>query len=118
MKPRLAIFTKNRTNPAYAAARSGADRIAQRHGAEATHYVPDVPDDISQQIELIDRDHHAGERVAIALRARELDAQDVLDLRHREQAARRCWPGALGAAGAGTGFAHEFVGSHRRGVRA
>ena len=31
--PRIAVFTKNRTNPAYAAARLGADRTAARFGA-------------------------------------------------------------------------------------
>ncbi|RYY64458.1 MAG: sugar ABC transporter substrate-binding protein, partial [Comamonadaceae bacterium] len=30
---RLAVFTKNRTNPAYAAARLGADRAAAALGA-------------------------------------------------------------------------------------
>ena len=39
--PRIAVFTKNRTNPAYAAARLGADRTAARLGATTVHYVPD-----------------------------------------------------------------------------
>ena len=51
---RLAIFTKNAINPAYAAARSGAERTARRLGAEVTHYVPQTPDDVAQQIALID----------------------------------------------------------------
>ncbi len=55
MRSRLAVFTKNRTNPAYAAARLGADRVAQRLGASVEHYVPDEPDNVSQQIALIDR---------------------------------------------------------------
>ena len=38
--PRIAVFTKNRNNPAYAAARLGADRTAARLNATATHYVP------------------------------------------------------------------------------
>jgi ribose transport system substrate-binding protein len=50
----LAIFTKNRSNPAYAAARLGADRTAQRLGASTAHYVPDQPDDVGEQIALID----------------------------------------------------------------
>ena len=45
MPPRIAVFTKNRTNPAYEAARLGADRVAERFGATTTHYVPDVPDE-------------------------------------------------------------------------
>lgn len=50
---RLAIFTKNRTNPAYAAARLGAERAAERHGASVVHYVPKKPDDIAEQRALI-----------------------------------------------------------------
>jgi ribose transport system substrate-binding protein len=52
---RIAIFTKNRTNPAYEAARIGADRAATRLGISTSHYVPKHPDDISEQIELIER---------------------------------------------------------------
>jgi ribose transport system substrate-binding protein len=53
--PRIAVFTKNRTNPAYAAARLGADRTAARLSATTAHYVPDVPDSVPEQIALIDR---------------------------------------------------------------
>jgi len=49
----VAIFTKNRTNPAYEAARLGADRTAARLGARTIHFVPDRPDDIEQQIALV-----------------------------------------------------------------
>lgn len=52
--PAIAVFTKNRTNPAYAAARLGADRTAQRMGARTVHYVPRKPDDATEQIALID----------------------------------------------------------------
>ena len=51
---RLAVFTKNRTNPAYDAARVGAQRAAAGTGAVVTHYVPQTPDDPQQQSELID----------------------------------------------------------------
>lgn len=51
---RLAIFTKNRSNPAYEAARLGADRVAVRFGAQTQHFVPETPDDVAQQIRLID----------------------------------------------------------------
>jgi ribose transport system substrate-binding protein len=54
-RPLIALFTKNRTNPAYAAARFGAERAAERHGAQVAHYVPDTPDDIAGQIALVDR---------------------------------------------------------------
>jgi len=55
MPPTIAVFTKNRTNPAYEAARLGADRVAARFGAETVHYVPDKPDDVAEQIALIER---------------------------------------------------------------
>ena len=49
----IAVFTKNRTNPAYHAARLGADRTAARNGARVLHFVPDTPDDIDEQIALV-----------------------------------------------------------------
>ncbi|MBX3608847.1 MAG: sugar ABC transporter substrate-binding protein [Hydrogenophaga sp.] len=52
---RLAVFTKNLTNPAYGAARLGAERAAAALGvAEVLHFVPQTPDDPDQQIALID----------------------------------------------------------------
>lgn len=51
--PRIAVFTKNRTNPAYEAARLGADRTAARLGATTAHYVPEKPDSVPEQITLI-----------------------------------------------------------------
>jgi ribose transport system substrate-binding protein len=53
MPQTIAVFTKNRTNPAYEAARLGADRTAARLGGRTMHYVPEKPDDIEQQIALI-----------------------------------------------------------------
>jgi ribose transport system substrate-binding protein len=50
----IAVFTKNRTNAAYQAARLGAERTAARLGAYVTHFVPDTPDDVEQQRALID----------------------------------------------------------------
>ncbi|HWE79965.1 MAG TPA: sugar ABC transporter substrate-binding protein [Pseudolabrys sp.] len=55
MPRRIAIFTKNRINPGYQGARIGADRTAQRLGAVTSHYVPVRPDDVDDQIALIDR---------------------------------------------------------------
>jgi ribose transport system substrate-binding protein len=52
--PVIAVFTKNATNPAYAAARMGADMTAARMGAVTRHYVPNKPDDVNEQIALID----------------------------------------------------------------
>lgn len=51
--PILAMFTKNHLNPAYAAARMGADRVAARIGARTVHYVPDIPDHAGQQQALV-----------------------------------------------------------------
>ena len=56
----LAVFTKNRVNPAYAAARLAADRVAAEAGARAVHFVPEKPDDVGQQKALV------GEALAIA----------------------------------------------------
>ena len=51
----VAVFTKNRTNAAYEGARFGADRVAARLGGRTIHYVPDIPDDVEQQLVLVDR---------------------------------------------------------------
>ena len=51
---KLAVFTKNRTNPAYEAARLGADRAAKWLGAETQHFVPQTGDDPEQQSALVD----------------------------------------------------------------
>ena len=51
---RLAVFTKNRKNPAYVGARLGADRVAARHGCVVTHYVPETPDDVDEQHALLE----------------------------------------------------------------
>jgi ribose transport system substrate-binding protein len=54
IRPRtLAIFTKNRVNPAYDAARLAADRVAAAAGARTVHYVPQTPDDVTQQKALV-----------------------------------------------------------------
>ena len=51
----LAVFTKNRTNDAYAAARLGAECTAARLGASVVHYVPRQPDSIEEQIALVEQ---------------------------------------------------------------
>jgi ribose transport system substrate-binding protein len=51
----LAMFTKNRENPAYAAARLGADRVAARLNARITHYVPVVPDSVAEQLAFVEQ---------------------------------------------------------------
>ena len=52
-RPVLAIFTKNRVNPAYTAARLAVDRVAAEAGGRAIHYVPETPDDVGQQKALV-----------------------------------------------------------------
>jgi ribose transport system substrate-binding protein len=53
--PVIAVFTKNRTNPAYTAARLGAERVAARHGARVVHYVPQRPDNVEEQVALVEQ---------------------------------------------------------------
>ncbi len=52
-RPTLAVFTKNRLNPAYDAARAAADRVAAEAGARTIHYVPQTPDDVGEQKGLV-----------------------------------------------------------------
>ncbi|MBI3197987.1 MAG: sugar ABC transporter substrate-binding protein [Rhodospirillales bacterium] len=51
--PVLAVFTKNRVNPAYDAARLVADRVAAEAGARTVHYVPATPDHVGEQKSLV-----------------------------------------------------------------
>ena len=57
--PLVAVFTKNRLNPAYHGARVAAERVAARFGARVRHFVPEAPDDVDEQIALI------GEAIAV-----------------------------------------------------
>ena len=49
----LAVFTKNRVNPAYDAARLAVDRVAADAGARTVHYVPATPDHVGEQKALV-----------------------------------------------------------------
>lgn len=49
----IAVFTKNRVNPAYAGARLGIDKLAARFGCSVRHCVPETPDSIDEQRELL-----------------------------------------------------------------
>ncbi|MBN9671519.1 sugar ABC transporter substrate-binding protein [Roseibium aggregatum] len=51
--PLIAVFTKNNTNPAYAAARRGVDLVAREKGATTAHFVPESPDNVEQQKALV-----------------------------------------------------------------
>jgi ribose transport system substrate-binding protein len=49
----IAVFTKNRVNPAYAGARLGIDGLGRRFGCSVRHYVPEKADDIEEQRSLL-----------------------------------------------------------------
>jgi len=51
---RIAVFTKNQTNPYFQVVRMGADSAAKQMGATTTHYIPTKPDSIPEQLSLID----------------------------------------------------------------
>ena len=76
--PRIAVFTKNRTNPAYEAARLGADRVAARFGATTAHYVPDEPDSVPEQIALIARAIAARPDAAVFVPVHETACNDAI----------------------------------------
>jgi ribose transport system substrate-binding protein len=59
-QPTIAVFTKNRLNPAYDAARAAADRVAAEAGGRTIHYVPDTPDDVGEQKALVTQALAAG----------------------------------------------------------
>jgi ribose transport system substrate-binding protein len=45
----IAVFTKNATNPAYAAFRFAVDQVAVAAGATTAHFVPRQPDNVDEQ---------------------------------------------------------------------
>ena len=45
----IAVFTKNTTNPAYAAFRLATDQVARASGVRTVHFVPNKPDDVDEQ---------------------------------------------------------------------
>jgi ribose transport system substrate-binding protein len=45
----IAVFTKNSTNPAYAAFRFAVDQVARSGGAKTVHFVPKQPDNVDEQ---------------------------------------------------------------------
>src|SRR6476660_4310724 len=50
----IAVFTKNTTNPAYAAFRLAADQIGQGNGAQIKHFVPKQPDNVDEQKAMVE----------------------------------------------------------------
>ena len=51
----IAVFTKNATNPAYAAFRMAADQVARAAGAKTTHFVPKQPDNVDEQTAMVEQ---------------------------------------------------------------
>ena len=51
----IAVITKNRTNPAYVGARFGAELVLATHKIPSVQFVPENPDDIAEQSELVRR---------------------------------------------------------------
>jgi ribose transport system substrate-binding protein len=49
----IAVFTKNATNPAYAAFRIAADQVARAVDAKTTHFVPEQPDNADEQTAMV-----------------------------------------------------------------
>ena len=51
---RIAVFTKNQTNPFFQSVRLGADSAAKQLNVKVTHYVPTKPDSIPEQMSQIE----------------------------------------------------------------
>jgi len=51
----VAVFTKNSTNPAYAAFRIAADKIASTTGTRVLHFVPKQPDNVDEQKAMVEQ---------------------------------------------------------------
>jgi ribose transport system substrate-binding protein len=51
---KIAVFTKNLTNPLFASIRAGADDAAKQMKATTQHYVPTKPDSIPEQMSAIE----------------------------------------------------------------
>ena len=51
----IAVFTKNRTNPAYEAFRIAADQVARTTGTKVIHLVPNQPDNVDEQKAMVEQ---------------------------------------------------------------
>ena len=51
----IAVFTKNRTNPAYEAFRIASDQIAHTTGVKLVHLVPNQPDNVEEQKAMVEQ---------------------------------------------------------------
>jgi len=76
---RLAVVTKNRTNPAYGGALVGATRIADQHGATIDYFAPHSPDSIPEQMALLKEASGNGYDAILTMPAHESDLDDTLE---------------------------------------
>lgn len=51
---RIAVFTKNQTNPFFQAVRLGAENAAKQMNATVTHFIPTKPDSIPEQMSQVE----------------------------------------------------------------
>ena len=77
--PRIAVVTKNRTNPAYGGALVGAQRSAAQHGAVLDYFAPETPDDIDEQAALLDQVIAGGYDALVLMPAHESALDPALD---------------------------------------
>lgn len=75
---RLAVVTKNRTNPAYGGALVGATRIADKHGATIDYFAPESPDSIPEQLALLKKAAAGNYDAILTMPAHESDLDDTL----------------------------------------
>lgn len=74
----VAVITKNRTNPAYGGALVGARAVARRYGLAIRHCAPEIPDDIAEQVMLVDDAIAAGVDAVVLLPAHESGLNDAI----------------------------------------
>src|SRR2546428_11796864 len=51
---RIAVFTKNQTNPFFQTVRMGADNAAKQLNVKVVHYIPTKPDSIPEQMSQVE----------------------------------------------------------------
>ena len=76
---RLAVVTKNRTNPAYGGALVGATRIAEGAGATIDYFAPETPDSIPEQIALLKKAAKGNYDAMLVMPAHESELDETLE---------------------------------------
>jgi ribose transport system substrate-binding protein len=75
----IALITKNQTNPAYGGALIGARTVAKRYGASIRYYAPVVPDNVTEQVQLVERAIREHPAAIILLPAHESGVNAAID---------------------------------------